>query len=555
VRNGGAHRNQAAEWSKRWRWVERTQAWDDHLDAEARREHEKAVREMARRQAQAAQYMQAKGVGGLRHVRDEDLTPDQARLLLVDGARLERTARGEPDLTVAAVPRTSTPLGDVIGDEGVQEAAHELVSRAAAAREVSLRVVPTPDDAADLTDLTGVRLGDPQAVADAELLTTVAGLDRDDPSLLALDRPPTSATTATTAADDDQDLPDVAPAEPVESVLVLADDPETDVAAAATARASGATVAVVDTPDPRTDRQLIGDLAEHPPEHVVALGDGFGPPDRLRQRLDVAETGVELPGGGQVVFPGRRMAALYGHPGTPAMGVLGEQGAAESIRRAQDLAAQYEPLVDEPVVPAFELIATVASSAAGADGDYSDESSVDDLRPWIDAAADAGVYVVLDLQPGRTDFLTQARRYEDLLTEPNVGLALDPEWRLGPTQVHLEQIGSVGVAEINRVITWLADLTRDHHLPQKLLLVHQFRTAMITNRARMDTSRDELSVLIHADGFGTPGQKFATWNALQPHPPPNITWGWKNFIDEDQPTFTPAQTVAIEPSPRFVSYQ
>ena len=41
------------------------------------------------------------------------------------------------------------------------------------------------------------------------------------------------------------------------------------------------------------------------------------------------------------------------------------------------------------------------------------------------------MYVVLDLQPGRTDFLTQAKRYEPLLALPHVGLALDPEWRLG----------------------------------------------------------------------------------------------------------------------------
>jgi hypothetical protein len=422
-------------------------------------------------------------------------------------------------------------------------------------------VVPAPDDASDLADLTGGRIGEPEEVAPGDVLQAVALLERDEPPLLTVEPPPTS-TTAPAGDDDEQgptgageELPEVAPADPLDSVLVLADDPETDLAAAATARASGARVAVVAGADPRADPGLIGVVARHPPDQSMALGDEFGPPERLARRLEVVETGVELPGGGQVMFPGRRMAALYGHPGTPAMGVLGEQPVAESIARARELADQYQPLVDEPVVPAFELIATVASSAAGPDGDYSDESAVDDLRPWIDAAGEAGVYVVLDLQPGRTDFLTQARRYEDLLAEPHVGLALDPEWRLGPNQRHLDQIGSVGVAEINQVATWLADLTRDRHLPQKLLLVHQFRTAMISDRARMETSRDELSVLIHADGFGTRGQKFATWDALHVGPPPNITWGWKNFIDEDQPTFTPAQTVAIRPSPRFVSYQ
>ena len=164
--------------------------------------------------------------------------------------------------------------------------------------------------------------------------------------------------------------------------------------------------------------------------------------------------------------------------------------------------------------------------------------------------------MLLDLQPGRADFLTQAQRYQELLAEPHVGLALDPEWRLRPDQRHREQIGSVSVEELNAVIGWLADLTRDRVLPQKLLMVHQFRTSMIIGRERLDTSRDELSVLIHADGFGAPDEKFATWDALHQAEPAGIAWGWKNFYDEDRPLFTPEQTMAVGPAPPvFVSYQ
>ena len=53
---------------------------------------------------------------------------------------------------------------------------------------------------------------------------------------------------------------------------------------------------------------------------------------------------------------------------------------------------------------------------------------------------------------------------------------------------------------------------------------------------------DELLVLIHADGFGTRGQKLDTWNVLHIGAPQNVWWGWKNFYDEDRPTFTPQQT-------------
>jgi hypothetical protein len=289
--------------------------------------------------------------------------------------------------------------------------------------------------------------------------------------------------------------------------------------------------------------------------HLLGLGTAFGSADVLRGRVDTAVTGVELAGGGQLVFPGRRMVALYGHPGNSTLGVLGEQGVDATIARAKQVAAAYSGLVSEPVIPAFDLIATVASSGAGSDGNYSNETSVAFLKPWVDAAKANGVYVMLDLQPGRTDFLTQAKLYAALLQEPNVGLALDPEWRLKPDQVHLRQIGSVGVDEINATGAWLEDLTRSHHLPQKVFMVHQFRTDMIQGRERLQASYDDLRVVIHADGFGSPGEKKSTWSTLHISPPANVLWGWKNFYDEDKPTFTPAQTMAEQPAPVFVSYQ
>jgi hypothetical protein len=447
-------------------------------------------------------------------------------------------------------------------------------------------VVAAPAAAGALRAFTGRGVRQEQAVAPEQLMDAVARLDRAGPALLAVnpgagavpeagggapaadgdageragaDTGEQAGADAGGGVDPEADVPAVLrrvePGTGLDGLLVLVARDPASVAAAATARASGARLLPVAHPDPRTDPAVVAALSEAPPGQVVALGTAFGPPDTLRYRLDVAASGVQLPGGGQILYPGRQMVALYGHPGSAALGVLGEQGVDGAIARARQFAADYEPQVDVPVVPAFEIITTVASAGAGPDGNYSYEAPVEDIRPWVDAAAEAGVYVVLDLQPGRTDFLTQAKRYEELLARPHVGLALDPEWRLGPDQRHLVQIGSVTAAEVNTVVTWLADLTRAHRLPQKLLLLHQFQLRMISDRHLVDTSRDELAVLIHADGFGSPGAKFETWNAMHANPPPNVWWGWKNFIDEDTPTFTPAETMAIEPRPLFVSYQ
>ena len=168
-------------------------------------------------------------------------------------------------------------------------------------------------------------------------------------------------------------------------------------------------------------------LRSSPPGPSRAPRGGM-PTRRLSTTVPVSAS--QLPGGGDVLFPGRRLVAIYGHPGDSNLGVLGEQPVDAALQRAGEVAAGYDAVSEEPVVPTLEIITTVASSEAGADGDYSSESSLDHIRPWVDAAGAAGFYVVLDLQPGHADFLTQAMRYEELLAFPHVGLALDPEWRI-----------------------------------------------------------------------------------------------------------------------------
>ncbi|WP_372595404.1 hypothetical protein [Actinotalea sp.] len=351
-------------------------------------------------------------------------------------------------------------------------------------------------------------------------------------------------------------LPPTVPAAPATDALVLDDGDPSVLGAVATARAVGATVVRVPGGDPRASSATVQAVSAATTESttVLAVGPAFDPAE-LAWTVATAATGVELPGGGQLLFPGRRIVALYGNPGTPALGLLGEQDLAGSIERARGLAATYQALTPETVVPGFEIIATIASRDAGADGDYSDEMSAEALLPWVQGAREAGIYVVLDLQPGRTDFLTQAKRYESLLVEPNVGLALDPEWRLAPDQVHLRQIGSVGVDEVNAVSAWLADLTRERALPQKLFVVHQFASRMIDGRERLDLSRSELAVMVHVDGQGSQPAKAGTWAALRRDAPAGLWWGWKNFIDEDSPMLTPEQTLQVDPVPDLVTYQ
>ncbi|GAA1959952.1 hypothetical protein [Agromyces allii] len=357
------------------------------------------------------------------------------------------------------------------------------------------------------------------------------------------------------ASDAADELPDVeAPAEPSGVVALVTD---VDGAPAATARAAGATVLPLPAADPNPQRSPDAIDALHTADGapVLAIGPEFAASDALDWQVRTARTGVQLPGGGQVLFPDRMLVALYGKPDSPTLGVLGEQPIDATVERAAKVASTYDALTDRTVMPALEIITTLASGAPTPDGDYSSEPEAADLVPWVEAAGAAGQYVILDLQPGRDTFPKQLDEYRSLLEYPWVGLALDPEWRLDANQHHLVDIGQVEANEVNQVIDELAAICDEHDLPPKLLVLHQFRNDMILHRERVEVDRPEVSVLFHVDGNGTQPAKQATWKALR-EGASEAAWGWKNFIDEDAPMLTPEQTMTeVVPAPDLVSYQ
>lgn len=267
---------------------------------------------------------------------------------------------------------------------------------------------------------------------------------------------------------------------------------------------------------------------------------------------------IELPFGGTTVLPGNQFVALYGSPLHVGLGALGEQTLTETIKRVKDVAAAYDKHTTNNIVPTLEIIVTIASAEPTSNDDYSRETDIEKIRPLVETAKEEGVYVVLDLQPGRSTFLEQAKQYEELLLEPHVGLALDPEWRLQKkSDRHLVKVGSVSAAEINQTSAWLADLVQSNELPQKVFLVHQFKPSMVQNREDLVANRPELGYIIHMDGNGTLGNKQETYRRItQENPLPKGSYtGWKNFYDEDKPTPTPKQTITQNPVPVYVSYQ
>ena len=423
------------------------------------------------------------------------------------------------------------------------------VGDADVAAEGERTVVVAPGDLEGLKTLTGTEF-------------TAAATDEDDPAraIAEMDAAEPTAPAEGTEGAEGEFFDALAASDPVEPQTGDNDPlafaaPGTPLGAIATARAAGIQVEWLPIGDARATTESIEAARGERP--LIGLGDVFGDSGKFTETVNLAadENIAELPGGGQLVFPGRQMIATYGHPGAPVLGVMGEVGPAEAAQHAQDLANQYQELTDTPVIPAFEIIASVAQAAPGPRDDYTEPAPVDVLRPYVDAMTEIGGYVIIDLQPGRADFVDQAKFYEELLLEPNVGLALDPEWKLTPDGLPNVAVGHVQAEEVNRVVDYLADLVADNNLPQKVLMLHQFQLQMLRDRDQIDVSRPELSIVLHADGHGTPEQKFETWNVMRQDLQPEIFLAWKNFIDEDQPMFTPEQTMDIEPRPWIVTYQ
>lgn len=306
----------------------------------------------------------------------------------------------------------------------------------------------------------------------------------------------------------------------------------------------------------RTVDGVSDEATPSPPDAPTAPVRATAIPDPARKTADRSTSwpGARkaLPGAGTKVFGDDRfLVAYYGTARTDALGVLGERSP-DRMHRDLRRAARKFKRPGEKIVPVYELIVTIADAAPGKDGDYNHDIARKEVRRYIKAAERNGALVVLDIQPGRANFLTVAKRWQWALEHPLVGLALDPEWRMGRGQIPGRVIGSVRAKEINRVSAWLDRLTKKHDLPEKVFVLHQFRASMIVQPKRV-VDRPHLAEVLHVDGFGTPSQKLDTYRALAR--PRQFEMGFKLFYDEDVPRMKARAVRKIRPRVRFVSFQ
>lgn len=246
---------------------------------------------------------------------------------------------------------------------------------------------------------------------------------------------------------------------------------------------------------------------------------------------------------------------MYGYPGIPVMGALGTYDPPTAAAEVARLAAEWDAANgDRGAVGALHLITSVAQPYPMADGSYLGRLGEAEIAAYVEAARASGVLLILDLQIGMADPLTEVQRLRPFLLEPFVHVALDPEFamqRKGGAPG--EKIGSLHSSDVNRFAHELAEVVRAHHLPPKRLVLHQFRQDMLTGT---DGYEDVEGVLrtVDMDGWGAQGVKLDGYMqyALAPYaqrPAIKLFWEW------DEPLLTIEQLLALPRIPDIVIYQ
>jgi hypothetical protein len=284
---------------------------------------------------------------------------------------------------------------------------------------------------------------------------------------------------------------------------------------------------------------------------ALLLGNGESDGEPQPAATGVQEPPPELPRGGDSVLPEHRVVAFYGAPQSRELGALGIGTPDGAARRLARQARAYRR-ANRPELPALELIAVIANAHAGDDGMYRARQPDTVIRRYLRAARRAKALLLLDIQPGRSDFFTETTRLKKWLEQPDVGLALDPEWRVTEGQVPGQVIGQVSSREVNATSAWLDQLTKRNRLPEKLFVIHQFTDDMVDHTELKQ--RDNLATVLNVDGFGGRQIKKAKYrrfarDAREFHP------GFKLFFEEDTDLMTPHQVMRMKPRPDLIVYE
>lgn len=259
------------------------------------------------------------------------------------------------------------------------------------------------------------------------------------------------------------------------------------------------------------------------------------------------------------ILPFKRIVAYYGNFYSRGMGVLGEYPADQMLQMLASTTAKWaaaDPTT--PVVPAIHYIAVVAQGSAGKEGKYILRMPDDQIEHALDLARKVHGIVILDVQVGQSTLQYELPQLEKYLAMPQVHLAIDPEFSMKFGNQPGTVIGTFDASDINYAATYLASIVNANHLPPKILVVHRFTQAMVTNYKKI-RPLPEVQIVMDMDGFGSKAKKYGTYSRVIIPEPVQFT-GIKLFYKNDvrppaDGLLSPAEVLSFTPAPIYIQYQ
>lgn len=247
------------------------------------------------------------------------------------------------------------------------------------------------------------------------------------------------------------------------------------------------------------------------------------------------------------------LVTWYGNPWSERMGILGRLDGDALADGLKKQAAAYAAVTDKRVTPAYELVTIVGQPQPGRDGMYRRRESYQVIDRMLKAARAAGFKLILDVQTGHSSVLAELSYLAPYLQQPDVYVALDPEFSMGNGAIPGQRIGQMHADDVNDAIDVLEYVQERYKLPRKVLMVHQFTMAMLPDKERIWSS-PTIDVVLVADGFGPPALKRHTYSmVLRQHA---LAYsGFKLFYIQDTDLLQPSQVLALTPTPSVIIYQ
>lgn len=256
----------------------------------------------------------------------------------------------------------------------------------------------------------------------------------------------------------------------------------------------------------------------------------------------------------RAILPAYRVVTYYGHPADANMGILGELEMEDLLVQLLDEAQAYERAdPTRPVMPAFELIASVAQGEVTADGTWLLYTDAPTIQKYVEFARANNLLLILDLQIGYSTIEDEIDGIRQWLTEPFVHVALDAEFAMTNGGVPAVQFGSLDASHIAVAQQILSEIVIANNLPPKLLIVHRLTENMVTNAEEV-VPVTGVQTVIDFDGHGTPESKIEGYNLFS-QPTVAEFAAIKLFYKRDDRLMQPVDIVALDRPPDVVIYQ